>query len=70
MAKLGHHLEDLAIDKSGGLWINGNGGGAARFQLRNGDIAGFTTPRLSSNEVAVSYTHLQHDGKAHRASRY
>jgi signal transduction histidine kinase/CheY-like chemotaxis protein/ligand-binding sensor domain-containing protein len=51
MAKLGHHLEDLAIDKSGGLWINGNGGGAARFQLRNGDIAGFTTPRLSSNEV-------------------
>lgn len=51
MAKLGHHLEDLAIDKSGALWINGNGGGAARFQLRNGDIASFTTPRLSSNEV-------------------
>jgi signal transduction histidine kinase/CheY-like chemotaxis protein/ligand-binding sensor domain-containing protein len=50
-AKLGHHLEDLAIDKSGGLWINGNGGGVARFQLRNGSIAGFTTPHLSSNEV-------------------
>ncbi len=50
-AKLGPHLEDLAIDKSGGLWINGNGGGAARFQLNNGDVAGFTTPHLSSNEV-------------------
>ncbi len=25
MAKLGHHLSDLAIDKSGGLWINGSG---------------------------------------------
>ena len=24
-AKLGHHLGDLAIDKSGGLWINGGG---------------------------------------------
>jgi len=50
-AKLGHHLEDLAIDKSGALWINGNGGGVARFQLQNGNIAGFTMPRLSSNEV-------------------
>jgi signal transduction histidine kinase/ligand-binding sensor domain-containing protein/ActR/RegA family two-component response regulator len=50
-AKLGHHLEDLAIDKSGGMWINGNGGGVARFQLKNGDLAGFTTPRLSSIEV-------------------
>ena len=51
MAKLGHHLEDLALDKSGALWINGNGGGVARFQLENGNIAGFTTPHLSSNEV-------------------
>ena len=51
MAKLGHHLEDLAIDKSGAMWINGNGGGIARFQLRNGNIAGFTAPHLSSNEV-------------------
>jgi signal transduction histidine kinase/CheY-like chemotaxis protein/ligand-binding sensor domain-containing protein len=50
-AKLGRHLEDLAIDKSGELWINGSGVGVARFQLRNGDITGFTTPRLSSNEV-------------------
>jgi signal transduction histidine kinase/ligand-binding sensor domain-containing protein/ActR/RegA family two-component response regulator len=50
-AKLGHHLEDLAIDKSGALWINGNGGGVARFQLKNGKIAGFTTPHLASNEV-------------------
>jgi len=50
-AKLGPHLEDLAIDKSGGLWINCNGGGVARFQLRDGNIAGFTKPRLSSNEV-------------------
>src|ERR1700733_2708186 len=50
-AKLGHHLEDLAIDKSGALWINGNEGGVARFQLQNGNIAGFTMPRLSSNEV-------------------
>ena len=33
------------------LWINGSGRGVARFQLRNGSIAGFTTPRLSSNEV-------------------
>jgi len=51
MAKLGHHLEDLAIDKSGGLWINGTGDGAARFELHNGRIAGFTAPRLSSSEV-------------------
>jgi signal transduction histidine kinase/ligand-binding sensor domain-containing protein/ActR/RegA family two-component response regulator len=51
MAKLGHHLADLAIDKSGGLWINGSGTGVARFQLRNGHIAGFTTPHLTSNEV-------------------
>jgi signal transduction histidine kinase/CheY-like chemotaxis protein/ligand-binding sensor domain-containing protein len=51
MAKLGNHLADLAIDKSGALWINGSGTGVARFQLRNGNIAGFTTPRLSSNEV-------------------
>jgi signal transduction histidine kinase/CheY-like chemotaxis protein/streptogramin lyase len=51
MAKLGHHLEALAIDKSGGLWIDGNGAGVARFQMQNGNIAGFTTPRLSSNEV-------------------
>ncbi len=50
-AKLGHHLEDLAIDRSGGLWINATGAGVARFQLRNGNIAGFTTPHLSSNEV-------------------
>jgi signal transduction histidine kinase/ligand-binding sensor domain-containing protein/ActR/RegA family two-component response regulator len=50
-AKLGRHLEDLAIDKSGAMWINGNGGGIARFQLQNGNITGFTTPRLSSNEV-------------------
>jgi signal transduction histidine kinase/CheY-like chemotaxis protein/ligand-binding sensor domain-containing protein len=50
-AKLGHHLEDLAIDKSGAMWINGNGGGVARFQLQHGNIAGFTTPRLASNEV-------------------
>ncbi len=50
-AKLGHHLEDLAIDRSGGLWINATGAGVARFQLRNGNIAGLTTPHLSSNEV-------------------
>ncbi len=50
-AKLGHHLEDLAIDQSGGLWINATGAGVAHFQLRNGTIEGFTTPRLSSNEV-------------------
>ncbi len=50
-AKLGHHLEDLAIDQAGELWINSNGGGVARFQLHNGNIAGFTTPRLSSSEV-------------------
>jgi streptogramin lyase len=50
-AKLGHHLSDLAIDKSGGLWINGSGIGVARFQLRNGNITGFTIPHLSSNEV-------------------
>ena len=50
-AKLGHHLEDLAIDQSGGVWINGTGVGVAHFQLRNGKIEGFTTPRLSSNEV-------------------
>jgi signal transduction histidine kinase/ligand-binding sensor domain-containing protein/ActR/RegA family two-component response regulator len=51
MAKLGSHLADLAIDKTGGLWINGSGTGVARFQLRNGNITGFTTPRLTSNEV-------------------
>jgi len=51
IAKLGHHLEDLAIDKSGAMWINGNGGGIARFQLQHGNITGFSTPHLSSNEV-------------------
>jgi signal transduction histidine kinase/CheY-like chemotaxis protein/ligand-binding sensor domain-containing protein len=51
MAKLGHHLEDLAIDKSGALWINGNGGGVARFQQQAGKITGLTIPHLSSNEV-------------------
>jgi signal transduction histidine kinase/CheY-like chemotaxis protein len=50
-AKLGHHLEDLAIDKSGALWINGIGAGVARFTLQNGNIASFTKPRSSSNEV-------------------
>ena len=50
-ANLGHNLEDLAIEKSGALWINGIGDGAARFELRNGKITGFTKPRLSSNEV-------------------
>jgi signal transduction histidine kinase/CheY-like chemotaxis protein/ligand-binding sensor domain-containing protein len=50
-AKLGYHLEDLAIDKSGAVWIDGGGAGVARFQLQNGNIAGFTKPRLSSNEV-------------------
>ncbi|HEX4228205.1 MAG TPA: two-component regulator propeller domain-containing protein [Bryobacteraceae bacterium] len=50
-AKLGRNLEDLAIDKSGSVWINGIGGGVARFELRNGNIAGFTKPHLSSNEV-------------------
>ncbi len=50
-ANLGHHLEDVAIDKSGGLWINGSGSGVARFQLKNGDIAGVTVPHLASNEV-------------------
>ena len=46
MAKLGHHLEDLAIDKSGGLWINGNGRGAARFQLQNGNDRGLYACRI------------------------
>jgi signal transduction histidine kinase/CheY-like chemotaxis protein len=50
-AKLGHNLEDLAIDKSGGVWINGIDGGVARFELRDGKIAGFTKPHLASNEV-------------------
>jgi signal transduction histidine kinase/ligand-binding sensor domain-containing protein/ActR/RegA family two-component response regulator len=50
-AKLGHHLGDLAIDRSGALWINGNGTGVARFQLRDGKLAGFSMPHLSSNEV-------------------
>ncbi len=51
MAKLGNHIHDVAIDKSGTLWVNGSGTGVARFQLRNGNIAGFTKARLSSNEV-------------------
>ena len=50
-AKLGHHLEDLAVDRSGGLWINGSGEGVARFQLRGGNVADFTWPRLSSNQI-------------------
>ena len=50
MAKLGQHLSDLATEPSGALWINGNGG-AGRFRLRGGKIAGFSEPRLSSSEV-------------------
>jgi len=51
MARLGHHLEDVAVDKSGALWINSSAGGVARFQLKDGNIASFTTPRPSSNQV-------------------
>ena len=50
-AKLGHNLEDLAIEKSGTLWINGIGTGPARFELKSGKIKSFTKPRLSSDEV-------------------
>jgi len=54
MAKLGHHMEDLAIDKSDGLWINGNGGGIVRFQLRtvkchNGEVLCFYARRAITN---------------------
>ncbi len=51
LAKLGHHLADIAIDKSGALWIDAVGEGAVRFQVKNGNLAGFTKPRLFSNEV-------------------
>jgi signal transduction histidine kinase/CheY-like chemotaxis protein/ligand-binding sensor domain-containing protein len=50
-AKLGRHLQDLAFDKSGALWINGTGGGPARFRVEDSKIGGFTAPRLASNEV-------------------
>jgi signal transduction histidine kinase/CheY-like chemotaxis protein/ligand-binding sensor domain-containing protein len=50
-ANLGNHLGDVSIDKTGAVWINGNGAGVARFQIQNGNIAGFTKPHLSSNEV-------------------
>jgi signal transduction histidine kinase/CheY-like chemotaxis protein/ligand-binding sensor domain-containing protein len=56
MAKLGNHLADLAIDQTGGLWINGSGIGVARFQLQNNRIVGFTKPRLTSNEVVFLRT--------------
>ena len=49
IAKLGHHLEDLVIDKSGDLWIDGTG--AARLRMKNGTVAGVTTPHLSSSQV-------------------
>ncbi|HEY3938543.1 MAG TPA: ATP-binding protein [Bryobacteraceae bacterium] len=50
-AHLGHHLADIAIDRSGALWIDGIGAGAARFTVKNGQITGFSRPRLFSNEV-------------------
>lgn len=50
-AKLGNHLEDLRFDRTGALWINATGVGVARFQLREGNITGFTEPHLASNEV-------------------
>ena len=53
-AKLGNHLEDLVIDREGTLWINGTPGRAARFRLKDGVIAGFTLPRLASNEVVFA----------------
>jgi len=59
-AKLGHHIADLAIDKTGDLWVNGSGTGVARFQLRNGAIAGFTTPHLSSSEIV--FLRVDHRG--------
>jgi signal transduction histidine kinase/ligand-binding sensor domain-containing protein/ActR/RegA family two-component response regulator len=59
-AKLGRHLADVAIDKSDGLWINGSGIGVARFQLQNGNLAGFTIPHLSSNEVV--FLRVDHRG--------
>jgi signal transduction histidine kinase/CheY-like chemotaxis protein/ligand-binding sensor domain-containing protein len=49
-AKLGRHLSDLAFEPSGALWING-GEGAARFEVRSGNLAGFTMPHLASSEV-------------------
>ncbi|MGC2659217.1 MAG: response regulator, partial [Bryobacteraceae bacterium] len=49
--KLGNNLEDLAIDKSGALWINGIGGGIARFEVNNGKITSFTKPPMSSSAV-------------------
>jgi signal transduction histidine kinase/ligand-binding sensor domain-containing protein/ActR/RegA family two-component response regulator len=49
-AKLGRHLSDLAFEPSGALWINGSEG-AARFEVRAGSLAGFTTPHLASSQV-------------------
>jgi signal transduction histidine kinase/CheY-like chemotaxis protein/ligand-binding sensor domain-containing protein len=60
MAKLGRHLEDLSIDASGALWINGTDGGSARFRVQNGNLAGFTKPHLSSNEVV--FLRVDHRG--------
>ena len=50
-AHLGRHLEDLTFENPGALWINATGEGTARFELQNGNIAAFTKPGLSSNEV-------------------
>ncbi|HUA19543.1 MAG TPA: two-component regulator propeller domain-containing protein [Bryobacteraceae bacterium] len=55
-AQLGHNLEDLTFEKPGALWINATGEGAARFGLRNGNLTGFRTPHLSSNEVVFLRT--------------
>lgn len=58
-AKLGGHLDDLAIDRSGALWITGNGAGAARFRFRDGKLSDITAPRLASNGIVF----LQVDGR-------
>ncbi len=58
-ARLGRHLSDLAFEPSGALWINGNGT-AARFEVRAGNLAGFTTPHLASSEVV--FLRVDHRG--------
>ncbi|MBV8570163.1 MAG: response regulator, partial [Acidobacteriaceae bacterium] len=50
-AGLGPHLADVAVDRSGAVWIEGIGFGAARLDFRNDRLKSVAHPRLSSNEI-------------------
>lgn len=50
-AQLGSHLADVSVDRSGDVWIDGVGNGAARLRIAGEKVVHIERPRLASNEV-------------------